>query len=176
MALTITNQTAYVLGAKRLLTSIRRKCILCRKEQASPTTQRMGPVLEALQFQDPAFRKLAMIKSDLRRQSGRLKKTKVKCWIVIYVCSVSSAVKLYIAKDYSTEGFMETWQQHDSDWCRPWIVYSDRGTQLVSAAGGLDPTDEEDELDWAEIGQKTRVKWSFMPSNASGKTVVLRRW
>jgi hypothetical protein len=31
----------------------------------------------------------------------------------------------------------------------------------VAAAGGIDPRDEEDPLDWASIGQKTGVRWRF---------------
>jgi hypothetical protein len=42
------------------------------------------------------------------------------------------------------------------DWGEPSLMYSERGTQLVSAAGGLDPTDKED---WGKVERKTGVKW-----------------
>ena len=66
------------------------------------------------------------------------------------------AVKLYIARDYSEEGFWQAWAQHTADWGEPDLVYSDKGSQLVSAAGGLDPDDEEDKVDWATVSWKTR--------------------
>ena len=86
--------------------------------------------------------------------------------MVVVVCQVTSAVKLYIAKDYSTDGFLQVWSQHRSDWGDPDLVYSDRGSQLVSAAGGLDPQDEEDPVNWQEVGEKTGVKWLFTPANS----------
>ena len=48
----------------------------------------------------------------------------------------------------------------------PSLVYSDRGTQLISAAGGLDPTDIENELDWGKLGMQTGVKWIFTPAQS----------
>ena len=59
----------------------------------------------------------------------------------MFACSISSAVKLYLYRDYSEEGFLQTWRQHVCDWGEPSLVYSDRGNQLVGAAGGLDPKD-----------------------------------
>ena len=67
----------------------------------------------------------------------------MKVWVVVIVCSCTSAVK----RDYSEEGFLQAWTQHTSDCGEPDLVYSDRGSQLVSAAGGLDPGDMEDEMD-----------------------------
>ena len=61
---------------------------------------------------------------------------------------------------------MQAWRQHVADWGKPASVHSDRGTQLVSAAGGLDPEDEEDTLDWAQLSRKTGVKWTFTPANS----------
>ena len=40
-------------------------------------------------------------------------------------------------------------------------------------AGGLDPEDEEDEVDWARVSMKTGVKWLFTPAQSqwrNGKT------
>ena len=97
----------------------------------------------------------------------------MKVWVVVFVCSITSAVKLYLCRDYSEEGFLQAWRQHTSDWGEPALVYSDRGSQLVSTAGGLDPEDEEDEMDWAKVSRKTGVKWLFTPAQSqwrNGKT------
>ena len=83
---------------------------------------------------------------------------------MVIVCSITSAVKLYLCCDYSEEGFLQAWSQHTSDWGEPDLVYSDRGSQLVSTAGGLDPQEEEDEMDWSKLGRKTGVKWIFTPA------------
>ena len=93
----------------------------------------------------------------------------MKIWVAVFGCSVSSAVKLYVCKDYSEEGFLQVWHQHIADWGKPAMVYSDRGTQLVAAAGGLDPGDAEDELDWDKLGRKTGVKWIFCAAQSQWK-------
>ena len=172
-ALTLTKQVAYVVGGKKILTNIRRKCLKCRKENIEPARQQMGDFPPELQYPDPPFTKLGLdlagpflIKADIRRRSGRLGTDKTKMWIVIFVCHTTSACKLYISRDYSTEGFLEAWTQHISDMGKPRLVYSDRGTQLVSAAGGLDPFDEEDTMDWAKLAGDTGVKWSFTPAGS----------
>ena len=59
-------------------------------------------------------------------------------------------------------------------------MYSDRGTQLISAAGGLDPTDIEDELDWGKLGRQTGVNRSFCsdipPLGQGGGPVPVEEW
>ena len=90
------------------------------------------------------------MKADVRRRSGRNDDGRVKIWVAVFACSISSAVKLYLCRDYSEEGFLQAWRQHVCDWGEPSLVYSDRGTQLVSAAGGLDPKDKEDIVDWGK--------------------------
>ncbi len=147
--------------------------MICRKEQAEPIKQRMGDYPESLQHGDGAFKKIALdlagpfkIRADMRRRSSRQDEGQVKVWVVVIVCSCTSAVKLYLSRDYSAEGFLQAWTQHTSDCGEPDLVYSDRGSQLISAAGGLDPNEDEDELDWTEVSKKTGVKWIFTPAQS----------
>ena len=53
-----------------------------------------------------------------------------------------------------------------ADWGEPDLVYSDKGSQLVSGAGGLGPEDEQDEVDWATVSRKSGVKWLFTPAQS----------
>ena len=97
--------------------------MVCRKEAAEPITQRMGDFPESLQRQDGAFKKVGVdlagpykIKADMRRRSSRHDDGRVKVWVVVFVCSCTSAVKLYLSRDYSEEGFLQAWAQHILDW------------------------------------------------------------
>ena len=67
----------------------------------------MGDMPEELQDQDPPFRKVGV-------DEGR-----VKVWVVVFVFSITSGVKLYLCRDYSEEGFLQAWRQHTSDWGEP---------------------------------------------------------
>ena len=173
LALSYTKQTAYVVGAKQLLLSIRRKCMICRKENAFPLRQRMGDMPAGLQLPERGFKRIAvdlagpfLMKADLRRRSTRKEDGRIKVWVAVVACSLSSAVKLYLCRDYSEEGFMQAWRRHVCNWGEPVLVYSDRGSQLVSAAGGLDPSEPEDSMNWGEIERRTGVKWFFTPAQA----------
>ena len=104
----VTKQIAFVVGAKRILLSIRKKCKVCRMEMAAPESQRMGDMPKNLQGQDPAFIKVGvdlagpyLMKADIRRRSTRRDEGRVKVWVVMFVCSITSAVKLYLSRDYS---------------------------------------------------------------------------
>ena len=147
LALAVTKQVAFILGANKLLTNIRRKCMKCRQELAKTIKQRMGDMPEELQWPDAAFKNMGLdlagpkrMKADVRRRSGRHDEGKVKIWIVIIVCSSTSAVKLYLARDNSEDDFLQAWAQHVADLGDPHLVYSFRGSQLDAEAGGSEPT------------------------------------
>ena len=53
LALTVTKQVAFIVGAKKLLLSIRKKCMICREEQAEPIRQRMGDIPSDQQHPEP---------------------------------------------------------------------------------------------------------------------------
>ena len=85
IALSVTKQIAFVVGAKKVLLSIRKKCMVCRQEMVTPESQRMGDMPEELQGQDPAFRKVGVdlagpyfMKADVRRRSTRRDEGRVK--------------------------------------------------------------------------------------------------
>jgi hypothetical protein len=93
-----------------------------------------------------------MCKDDL---DGRIRMMEeCKIWVAVFACSLSSAVKLYLCRDYSEEGFLQAWRQHVCV------------TQLDSAAGGLDPSDKENTVDWGKVEKKTGVKWIFTPAHS----------
>ena len=107
------------MGAKKVLLSIRKKCMICRKEQAEPIKQRIGDMPDDLQHPEPAFRRIGvdlagpyLMKADVRRRSGRRDDGRVKIWVAVFVCSVTPAIKLYICRDYNEEGFLQAWRQH----------------------------------------------------------------
>ena len=133
------------------------------EEQADPIGERMGDIPSDQQHPEPRFRKISvdMAGPYLMKANGR-----EKIWIAVFTCSISSAIKLYLCRDYSEEEFLQAWRHHMCDWGHPSLVYSDRGTQLVSAAGGLDPKDKEDTVDWGKVGKKTGVKWIFTPAQS----------
>ena len=96
-----------------------------------------------------------------RRNTGT-----IKVWAVIFVCLQVKAVKIYMAGGLNTEDFLLVWDSFVADFGQPLVVYSDRGTNLVSAAKeGGDKLGDLPRYDWDRIENYNRGKtvWEFHP-------------
>ena len=71
-------------------------------------------------------------------KSTRTFKGTFKGWVVQILCLNTKAVKLFLSCGYSTEDFLLSYEQFVSDHGTPVTVHSDRGSQLVSAAGEVE--------------------------------------
>ena len=80
------------------------------------------------------------------------------------LCLNTRALKIYMAPGYSKEDFMVARVEFESDCCIPRKVHSDRGSQLVSAAEGIEMPD----YNWDLIGssRKGQTEWNFCPAGA----------
>ncbi|XP_068246562.1 uncharacterized protein [Palaemon carinicauda] len=84
------------------------------------------------------------------------RRTHGKAFGVIFNCLVTRAVHLDLAEGYSTDDFLTTFQRFIAIRGAPKIIYSDKGTQLISASKKIE-----------NIGEKEGVTWIFnMPSAA----------
>ncbi|XP_068229326.1 uncharacterized protein [Palaemon carinicauda] len=87
---------------------------------------------------------------------AELMRTHGKAFGVIFNCLVTRAVHLDLAEGYSTDDFLTTFQRFIAIRGAPKIIYSDKGTQLISASKKIE-----------NIGEKEGVTWIFnMPSDA----------
>ena len=79
-------------------------------------------------------------------------------------CLNTRALRIYLAPGYSTGDFLLAWTEFESDCGIPRRVHSDRGSQIVSAAGQV----EGPEYDWEQISRQSKgqTTWSFCPSGA----------
>ena len=79
----------------------------------------------------------------------------------------SRAVHVDIAPDYSTDTFSQLYRPFSSIRGWPQSVFSDNGTQLVSASKEL--KDAITGLNWKKIlqyGHRNGFKWTFSPADA----------
>ena len=111
---------------------------------------------------------------DLSRVGGRelsrtTRKTSgtMKSWAVLIVCLQTKAVKICLAGGLGTQDFLLVWDGFVADHGQPMVAYSDRGTNLVSAAKGEEDSDLPN-YDWDDIEGSTRGKteWHFHPSQS----------
>ena len=152
---------AWIVGARRLIKSVVKSCMWCRRAGRKRLEQIMGDIGEENLVPTRPFQNITL---DLMgplstRGMGGNSRAVSKCWCLVVVCSVVKAVSLWLMGGYSTEDFMVAFGNHCAIYGVPSLVVSDRGTQLRAAAGSV--------LDWEEVRQVTAgegTTWRFIPA------------
>ena len=161
----------WIVGGRRLAKTICKFCIKCRYLRRKEETQKMASLPEELCVPCPPFTNVGVdlagpykVQSMLKKRNTRGGTGVMKVWAVLVVCLNTRAVRIFLAPGYSTEDFMIAWRNVESDCGIPRKVHSDRGSQLVSAAGDIDVPD----FNWDIISKDSRgqTTWSFCPSGA----------
>ena len=163
MTMSIACSKAWIVGAKRLASSICDGCVRCRFLHKLKVEQKMASLPPAVQLPCPPFSNVGI---DLTGphvvHAMTNKRATLKVWNVIFVCLNTKAVTMYLAPGYSTDDFFIAYNSHISDRGLPSMVHSDRGSQLVAAG-------KEIEFDWDCIAQRSSIQgtnWEFTPAGA----------
>ncbi len=164
VTMSISCSKAWIIGAKRLATSITDACIRCRFLHKRNVQQKMASLPSTIQIQSPPFSNIGVdLCGPLVVHAMTNKRATLKVWNVIFVCLNTKAVTMYLAPGYSTSDFLLAYDSHVGDHGKPSNVHSDRGSQLVAAGK------EVANYDWDEIARKTAphgTTWNFTPAGA----------
>ena len=91
-------------------------------------------------------------------------RTRIKCWVIVYVCCSTKAVCLLPTYGYSTQNFLIRHEEFIARKGAPTKIISDRGTQLVSAGRILAAKDSPESWDWKRITSENATStWEFVP-------------
>ena len=153
----------WVPGAIKLIRSIKKKCVYCRRMNKSIAGQSMGQVTDERMKPSPPFFHTATdlfgplpIKDTVRRRVHG------KCYGVIFVCLSSRAVYLDIVENYSTDAFIGALKRFVSIRGFPNTLHSDNGTQLTCANKQLrDITNNFNMEEIGKFGSNEGMTWSF---------------
>ncbi|XP_047482843.1 uncharacterized protein LOC125034852 [Penaeus chinensis] len=147
----------WIPGARKLIRTIKNKCVTCRKLSKKVEDQCMGQVrAERMKPAPPFYHTAVDLFGPLTIRDSVKKRTYGKAFGIIFNCLVTRAVYLDLAMGYSTDDFLTTFQRFIAIRGAPKFMYSDRGTQLISASNKIE-----------SIGEKEGVTWIFnMPSDA----------
>lgn len=147
----------WVPGARKIIKSVKDKCVTCRKLLKQTENQCMGQMLEERMKPTPPFYHTAVdLFGPLTIKDTVKKRTHGKVYGVIFNCLVTRAVYLDLAEGYSANAFLATYQRFISVRGAPKILYSDRGSQLIAAGKNIE-----------RIGNNEGVIWKYnRPSDA----------
>ncbi|XP_015916232.1 uncharacterized protein [Parasteatoda tepidariorum] len=155
--MSILRESYWIIKTRKTVRQVIRRCVICRIYGAQPieTINVLLPedrVTETMVFE--------VVGTDLC--GPFFLKEGHKSWVVIFICAVYRAVHLELVLSSSTECFLLTFRRFIARRGRPFIVYSDNGTNLVGAANELKS------VNWEEVGNfatAKKIRWKFnLPS------------
>ena len=117
-----------------MVSSIRHKCVICKKLDGNLSVQTMGQLPEERLKPSPPWHNTAIdLFGPLKIRDQVKRRTIGKCYGVLFNCMSTRAVHIDLASDYSTEAFLLVLRRFASLRGYPAKLYSDNGPQLVSA-------------------------------------------
>ncbi|KAF2888647.1 hypothetical protein ILUMI_17526, partial [Ignelater luminosus] len=149
----------WILGGRRTIRFVLRKCVICRRFDAKPFVVEPPPlpvdrVRDAVAFEITGVD----FAGPLYLKSGE------KAWVCLFTCAVYRAVHLELTLSLTVSGFLQVLRRFVARRGRPKILYSDNGTNFRGSDNAFA------NLDWDEINRETssqRIVWRFNPPSAS---------
>ena len=156
----------WVPGARKLIKSVKARCVICRKLDKKTGEQCMGQCPpERLQPAPPFFNTAIDLFGPFIVKDTVKRRTSKKVYGIIFNCMVSRAVYLDLAEGYDTESFLMTLRRFVSIRGFPKRMHSDGGTQLVAANKELRTmTKNWNMTQIAEFGNGFGMSWTFNKS------------
>ena len=126
----------HIIGCRKIIRSITRGCITCRRTSARPQPQMLGqfpieritpgPVFDqtGVDYAGPVYIKYGYVR----------KPTVVKAYVCVFVSLSVKAIHLELVSDLTSEAFIATLRRFISRRGKPSLIWSDNGTNFVGAS------------------------------------------
>ena len=159
----------WIVNLPRLVKGIRFKCVTCRKQDKQIEKQIMAPLpIERLKPSPPFNYTSLDLFGPLEIRGEVNKRSKGKVFGVIFTCLSTRAIFCDVAQNYSTDAFLLVLRRFVSVHGYPAKIYSDPGTQLVSADKELkEMVKEIVKMKGYVFGVNKGVEWCFSSPDAS---------
>ncbi|UYV80775.1 hypothetical protein LAZ67_19001706, partial [Cordylochernes scorpioides] len=148
----------WILKFRRTVRRVIHQCVKCRR-----FTAKSGSV-ESVELPENRVRDASIFEVVGIDLTGPLVlRNRRKVWIVIFTCAVYRAVHLELVTSLSTENFLQAFRRFVAWRGRPYVVYSDNGTNFrgaIRALGNLDNAVVQSE------STKQNINWKFIPPSA----------
>ena len=128
----------WVIRLRKLVRSIRNKCVPCKRFEGKTESQQMAPLpIQRLKPSPPWTYVGCDLFGPFNIRGEVQKRVRGKAYGVIFDCLVTRAVYLDLATDYSTDAFLKVFRRFTSIRGYPSEMFSDRGSQIVAACESL---------------------------------------
>ena len=161
----------WITQLPRMVKSIRNKCVTCRKLNKKFQEQIMGQLPYDRLKPAPAFHVTFLDLFGPFMVKGMVnKRSRAKCFGVIFTCGISRAVYCDLSQDYGTDSFLQTMRRFTSLRGYPATIYSDSGSQLLAAHKELKNVHQKlDKEKLQRFGVEKGLSWHFVSPTAPWK-------
>ena len=129
------NHRYYITGCRKIVRSITRGCIVCRRTTARPKHQLLGQIPIERLSPDGVFDRVGVdYAGPFSLKYGSVRKpTLYKAYVCIFVSLTVKAVHLEVVSDLTTDAFIATLRRFIARRGKPSLIWSDHGTNFVGA-------------------------------------------
>ena len=162
----------WIVGGKRLVSSVFRSCVVCRKLRRNPQSQKMSNLpIDRVTLGQPPFTSVGVymfgpFEVVTRRTRGGAANS--KRWGALFTCLVTRAVHLEIVEEMSTSSFINALRRFIAIRGHVSVLRSDRGTNFVGTVNELklNVVNTEDGPIKNFMDQR-KITWIFNPPHSS---------
>ncbi|XP_076660490.1 uncharacterized protein LOC143363843 [Halictus rubicundus] len=159
-------QTFYIVGLRKALRSLSKRCIVCRLQRAKPH----APMMSALPVGRVAYRQRPFSHCGIDYFGPMLVKIgrrREKRWGVLFTCLTIRAIHLELAHSLSASSTIMALQRLAARRGNPLIMYSDNGTNFKGASRELKEANAGINQEKQQGYALTKgMKWVFNPPDA----------
>ena len=167
------NRRYHITGGRRVVRSITRACIVCRRRSQKPKPQLMGQLPFERVTPDIVFENVGVdYAGPVYIKYGHVRKlTVVKSYICVFVSLSVKAVHLELVSDLTSEAFVSTLRRFIARRGKPSLMWSDHGSNFVGAQKEFKHLVDflEDQKTQGAISQfctSQRITWKFIPERS----------
>ena len=167
----IRNAGYWIVGVKRLINSVIRKCVQCKKLRGKLCTQQMADLPKDRLTPSPPFSYVGVDAFGpwpvtFRRTRGGVSQS--KRWALLFACLVTRAIHLEVIEELSSSSFINAWRRFIALRGPVRQVRSDRGTNFVGATQDLSMIAQfVEDRNVQNFLNDNRITWQFNPPHAS---------
>lgn len=158
----------WIVGGKRLVSSVIHSCVTCRKLPGKMQVQKMADLPAGRVTPEPPFTTVGL---DVfgpwtivtRRTRGGSAQS--KRWVVLFTCMSTRAVHIELIETMSTDSFVNALRRFFSIRGPAKLLHSDRGTNFIGACKELNLVADNRVV--GKYLQEKGCSWTFNPPHAS---------
>ena len=164
------NHRYHIIGCRKIVRSIMRSCITCRRTTVKPNPQVLGQLPPERLTPDSVFSRVGVdYAGPFTVKYGPTRKPKlVKTYVCVFVSLTIKAVHLELVSDLTTDAFIATLRRFIARRGKPTLIWSDHGTNFVGAARELKDfiaffQNQKTQGFLSEFCAAQGITWKFIP-------------